>query len=92
MESPEATRELVDVTILVCETSPNSFEVNFTPTSPSHIARQGFTIDTRRGAKGKSLAQVLDWAEDDGQRLEQVAAARGYKRGWVWHQLRGDWQ
>jgi hypothetical protein len=63
MEIPEATRELVDVTIRVRETSPNFFEANFAPTSPTHMARQGFTVDTRRGAKGKSLAQVLEWAE-----------------------------
>ena len=63
MEVPEATRELVDVTIRVREKVPGSFEANFSPTSPTHMARQGFTVDTRRGAKGKSLAQVLDWAE-----------------------------
>jgi hypothetical protein len=63
MEIPEAARELVDVTIRVREISPNSFEANFSPTSPTHMARQGFTVDTKRGAKGKSLAQVLDWAE-----------------------------
>jgi hypothetical protein len=63
MEIPEETRELEDVTIRVRETSPGSFEASFTPTSPTHMARQGFTVDTRRGARGKSLAQVLDWAE-----------------------------
>jgi len=63
MEIPEETRELKDVTIRVRETSPGSFEARFSPTSPTHIARQGFTVDTRRGARGKSLAQVLDWAE-----------------------------
>jgi hypothetical protein len=47
----------------VRETSPGFFEANFSPTSPTHMARQGFTVDTRRGAKGKSLPQVLDWAE-----------------------------
>ena len=63
MEVPEEVRELMDVTIRVSETSPGSFQVNFSPTSPTHIARQGFTVDTKRGAKGKNLAQVLDWAE-----------------------------
>jgi hypothetical protein len=63
MEIPEETRELVDVTIRVRETSPSSFEANFSPISPTHMARQGFTVDTRRGAKGKTLPQVLDWAE-----------------------------
>lgn len=59
----EETRELKDVTIHVRETSPGSFEANFSPTSPTHMARQGFTVNTRRGARGKSLAEVLDWAE-----------------------------
>jgi hypothetical protein len=63
VEIPEQTRELKDVTILARETSPGRFEANFRPTSPTHPARQGFTVDTRRGARGKTLAQVLDWAE-----------------------------
>jgi len=63
MEIPEETRELTDVTIRVRETSPGRFEANFSPTSPTHPARQGFTVDTSRGARGKTLAQVLDWAE-----------------------------
>jgi len=63
MEIPEETRELEDVTIRVRENAPGSFEANFSPTSPTHMARQGFTVNTRQGAKGKSLAQVLDWAE-----------------------------
>ncbi len=63
MEVPEETRELVDVTIRVRETSPGAFEANFSPKSPTHMARQGFTVDTKRGARGKSLPQVLDWAE-----------------------------
>jgi hypothetical protein len=63
MDRSEEVRELVDVTIRVSETAPGSFEVNFSPTSPTHIARQGFSVDTKRGAKGKNPAQVLDWAE-----------------------------
>ena len=63
MEIPEEIRELADVTIRVRESSPGFFEANFSPTSPTHMARQGFTVDTRRGAKGKSLGAVLDWAE-----------------------------
>jgi len=64
VSTPEDVRELDDVTIRVRETAPGFFEVNFSPTSPTHIARQGFSVDTRRGAKGKSLRQVLAWAED----------------------------
>jgi hypothetical protein len=29
--------------------------------------------------------EVIAWAGDDETRLHQVAAARGYARGWVWH-------
>jgi superfamily II DNA or RNA helicase len=39
-----------------------------------------------------SYRHVVAWANGDGTRLEQIAAARGYRRGWVWHQLRGDSQ
>jgi hypothetical protein len=63
MDVPEVVREFLDVTIRVRESSPGFFEANFSPTSPTHMARQGFTVDTRRGAKGKTLTQVLDWAE-----------------------------
>jgi hypothetical protein len=63
MEIPEETREFEDVTIHARETSPGRFEAIFRPASPSHPARQGFTVDTSRGARGKTLAQVLDWAQ-----------------------------
>jgi hypothetical protein len=63
MEIPEQTRELADVTILVREPLPGRFEASFRPTSATHPARHGFSVDTKQGARGKSLAQVLDWAE-----------------------------
>jgi hypothetical protein len=63
MEIPEESRELNDVTIVARETSPGRFEANFRPTNALHAARRGFTVDTRMGARGKTLAQVLDWAE-----------------------------
>jgi hypothetical protein len=59
----EAFRELADVTIVARETSPGRFEASFRPTNPLHQARQGFAVDTRMGARGKTLAEVLDWAE-----------------------------
>jgi hypothetical protein len=62
-ETPEESRELPDVTIEVRETSPGFFEARFQPTSPTHIARSGFTVNTRAGAKGHTLGDVLDWAE-----------------------------
>jgi DNA repair protein RadD len=34
-----------------------------------------------------SYLQCLRWAGNNEARLHQVAQARGYKRGWVWHQL-----
>ena len=63
VEIPEETRELPDVTIRARETSPGVFEANFKPTDPLHLARQGFTIDTKRGLRGKNLTDVLDFAE-----------------------------
>jgi superfamily II DNA or RNA helicase len=30
---------------------------------------------------------LIDWADGDRHRLERIARARGYKRGWVWHVL-----
>jgi hypothetical protein len=64
MKVPEQTRELADVTIRARETRPGFFEVSFAPTSPdTHLARQGFTIDTARGLRGHSLTEVLEWAE-----------------------------
>jgi hypothetical protein len=63
VEVPEETRELPDVTIRARETRPGFFEANFHPTSATHPARQGFTIDTKRGLRGKTLTKVLDFAE-----------------------------
>jgi superfamily II DNA or RNA helicase len=34
-----------------------------------------------------SFKAVTDWAGTNEARLRQVAAARGYKPGWVWHRL-----
>jgi len=64
MGNAEAIRELPDVTIRVEETSPGFFVASFHPTSPStHLARSGFTVDTKAGARGRTLAEALDWAE-----------------------------
>jgi hypothetical protein len=64
MDAPEETRELPDVTIRAQETSPGFFVASYHPTSPeTHPARQGFSIDTKRGLRGKNLAKVLDFAE-----------------------------
>ena len=32
-----------------------------------------------------SYGKALAWAGSDEAKLHQVAAARGYRRGWVWH-------
>jgi hypothetical protein len=59
-----AWRALPDVTIRAQETSPGFFVASYHPTSPeTHPARQGFSIDTKRGLRGKSLAKVFDFAE-----------------------------
>jgi hypothetical protein len=64
VEVPEQSRELDDVTIRACELRPGFFEVTFRPTSPeTHIARNGYTLDTARGLRGRTLATVLDRAE-----------------------------
>jgi hypothetical protein len=49
MDVPEEIRELADVTIRVRETGPGFFEASFKPTDPLHIARNGYTLDTKRG-------------------------------------------
>lgn len=60
----EESRDLGDVIIRVCELRPGFFEASFRPTSPeTHIARNGFTLDTARGLRGRTLAAVLDRAE-----------------------------
>jgi hypothetical protein len=63
VDVPEEIRELADVTIRVRETSPGSFEASFKPTDPLHLARGGYTLDTRRGLRGRTFAEVLDRAE-----------------------------
>jgi hypothetical protein len=61
--APEEIRELPDVTIRVREPRPGFFEASFTPTDPLHIARNGYTLDTRRGLRGRTFDEVLDRAE-----------------------------
>jgi hypothetical protein len=64
MDIPEELRILHDVTIRVREPRPGFFEANFHPTSPeTHLARSGFTIDTKRGLRAQSMTEALDWAE-----------------------------
>jgi hypothetical protein len=61
---PEQSREYEDVTIRVRELRPGFFEASFRPTSPeTHLARNGYTLDTARGLRGRTLAAVLDRAE-----------------------------
>jgi hypothetical protein len=65
VETPEKTRDLPDVTIRVSETSAGVFEAIFEPVFPeTHLARNGFTVNSARGAKGHTLDEVLDWAEE----------------------------
>ena len=61
---PEETRQLRDVTIRVRETRPGFFEATLRPISPeTHLARNGYSLDTRQGLKGKTLGAALDRAE-----------------------------
>ena len=64
MDRQEESRRLPDVTIRVRETSPGRFVASFRPNSPDrHLARSGFTVDTTAGAQGRTIGEVLDWAE-----------------------------
>jgi hypothetical protein len=63
MDASEEIRELPDVTIHARETRPGFFEASFKPTDPLHIARNGYTLDTKRGLRGRTLTEVLDRAE-----------------------------
>ena len=63
IDVPEEIRELSDVTIHVRETGPGFFEASLKPTDPLHISRNGYTLDTRRGLRGRTLTEVLDRAE-----------------------------
>ena len=64
MEIPEEIRTLPDVTIRVRETRPGFFEASLKPTSPdTHLARGGYSLDTARGLRGRTLTAVLDRAE-----------------------------
>jgi hypothetical protein len=61
---PEQTRQLRDVTIRVRETRPGFFEATLRPTSPeTHLARNGYTLDTGQGLRGRTLEAALDRAE-----------------------------
>jgi len=63
-EVAEETRELRDVTIRVRETRSGFFEATLRPTSPeTHLARNGYTLDTAQGLRGRSLRAALDRAE-----------------------------
>ena len=65
VEAPEKTRDLPDVTIRVRETSGRALEAIFEPVFPeTHLARGGFTVNSARGAKGRTLDEVLDWPEE----------------------------
>jgi hypothetical protein len=63
LDVPEEIRELPDVTIRVRETRAGFFEASFKPTDPLHIARNGYALDTKRGLRGRTFAEVLDRAE-----------------------------
>lgn len=63
-DAPEEIRELGDVTIHVRMTDPGFFVATYRPTSPeTHLARGGYSLNTRAGLRGHSFAEVLDNAE-----------------------------
>jgi superfamily II DNA or RNA helicase len=58
-----------------------------TPTPDPLVELDPATAHERWLAQG-SFKDVSQWAGDDETRLRQVAKARNYKPGWVWHRLR----
>jgi hypothetical protein len=44
-------------------------------------------VDRADHLRMMSYRQALQWAGSSEQRLRLVAAARGYKAGWVWHRM-----
>ena len=41
----------------------DSFEAGFKPVDPLHLARNGYTLDTKRGLRGRTCTEVFDRAE-----------------------------
>jgi DNA repair protein RadD len=52
-----------------------------------HVERAGATLVATERLAAMTYGQALRWAGGDRDRLRLVAAARGYKPGWVWHRL-----
>jgi DNA repair protein RadD len=59
------------------------------PGPHTHLERRGAALEALTSAELSimSYGQCLRWAGRNANRLRQVAAARGYKPGWVWHRL-----
>jgi superfamily II DNA or RNA helicase len=62
--------------------------------TPSTIREPLIELDSKTAherwlAQG-SFKSVVQWAGSDEARLREVAAARNYKAGWVWHRLRAS--
>jgi superfamily II DNA or RNA helicase len=61
-----------------------------TPKERAEIAmrlREAETAALRQEIRGMSYPARLRWADGDAQRLETVAHACGYRRGWIFHRL-----
>jgi superfamily II DNA or RNA helicase len=76
---------------LACLECPECGAVLREPPGPrTHIERRGEALKALTPADRLSImsyGQCLRWAGRDANRLRLVAAARGYKPGWVWHRL-----
>jgi superfamily II DNA or RNA helicase len=57
-------------------------------TMPDPLVELDPTTAHERWLAQGSFKDVSQWAGDDETRLSQVAKARNYKPGWVWHRLR----
>jgi hypothetical protein len=69
---PEETRALPDVTIRARETRPGFPRGQLPPDFGHASARHGFTIDTTRGLRGKTLTKVLDLPRRSGARTTRT--------------------
>ncbi len=73
---------------LACLECPECGAVLREPPGPrTHVERRGEALVLADRLSTMTYSKCLRWAGHDADRLRLVAAARGYKRGWVWHRL-----
>jgi superfamily II DNA or RNA helicase len=55
--------------------------------SREHVEADAVPLVEAERLRGMNYGAALRWAGTSEERLRQIARARGYKRGWVWHRL-----